>query len=343
MDVSLSDSEEMVRETARKLAAHLACKSVAEFDSFDTTRAWKSLQETGFVGLRLPADVGGGDGTTLELSLVVQALAYSAVPVPYLGQALAAELLAAAPASPELLERVASGELRCTLGLTPDLRSVASAGADEAVAFDASEAQALVLFDANRTRLHIVAATEPVRGTDLTRAICRVDSAPHMAIGDLGGEISRDALDRFHARALTLISADLLGVMEAALESAVSYAAERLQFGVPIGSFQAVQQLASDQLVSLEGARSLTEYAAWAVDESDVDTALIAALSAKAYCSSASRTLCEAVIQIHGGTGITWDCMAHVYLRRALLDAVLLGDYNKQILDLTTARRRRAA
>ena len=153
-----------------------------------------------------------------------------------------------------------------------------------------------------------------------------------MAVGDLGGEISRDALDRFHARALTLVSADLLGVMEAALETAVSYATERVQFGVPIGT-RGGAQLASDQLVSLEGARSLTEYAAWAVDESDVDTALIAALAAKAYCSTACRTLCEAVIQIHGGMGITWDCMAHVYLRRALLDAVLLGDYDKQILD----------
>ena len=96
--------------------------------------------------------------------------------------------------------------------------------------------------------------------------------------------------------------------MSAALDVAVSYTSTRVQFGVPIGSFQAMQHLAADQLVSLEGARSMSEYAAWAADEEvEVDDALLAADSAKAYASETGRTLCQAVIQMHGGMGITWD------------------------------------
>jgi alkylation response protein AidB-like acyl-CoA dehydrogenase len=159
----------------------------------------------------------------------------------------------------------------------------------------------------------------------------------------LGGELSAECLERFHCRALSLLAADLVGVMSAALDTAVLYAAGRVQFGVPIGTFQAVQHLAADQLVSLEGARSLAEYAAWAADELETDDALEAAYCAKAYCSKAGRTLCEAAIQIHGGMGITWDCMAHVYLKRALVDGLVFGDHARNISLLADLRGRRAA
>jgi len=209
------------------------------------------------------------------------------------------------------------------------------------VAFEASEAQALVLFDANRTRLHIVAATEPVRGTDVTRTICRVDSARIWPSATLGERFPATHSIGSTPEPDTRLSRSARRDGGRA-ETAVSYAAERLQFGVPIGSFQAVQQLASDQLVSLEGARSLTEYAAWAVDESDVDTPSSPHFRPRRTAPArAARSVKPSSRSTRHGNHM--DCMAHVYLRRALLDALLLGINSKQILDLTIARRRRAA
>ena len=87
----------------------------------------------------------------------------------------------------------------------------------------------------------------------------------------------------------------------------------------PIGSFQAVQHLLADAFVATEGSRSVALHAAWAVDALPADEALAAAAVAKAYCARAARTVCETAIQVHGGIGNTWECLAHVYLRRALL------------------------
>jgi len=119
MDATLSESEEMLRETARRLGSDLACASVAEYADVDDAKAWHSLAQTGMLGIRLPEDVGGGDGSTLEQSLVVEALAFHTVAVPFLGSAaLASELLLAAGASRETRSRHASGELRVARGLT---------------------------------------------------------------------------------------------------------------------------------------------------------------------------------------------------------------------------------
>ena len=113
--------------------------------------------------------------------------------------------------------------------------------------------------------------------------------------------------------------------MRGALELAVGYASARRQFGRAVGSFQAVQHLLADAHVQLEGARSVARHAAWAADALAPADALAAAAAAKAYCARAARTVCETGIQVHGGIGNTWECPAHVHLRRALVSAALLG------------------
>ena len=128
------------------------------------------------------------------------------------------------------------------------------------------------------------------------------------------------------ALGLALACADLVGVMEGAVQLATAYATERHQYGAAIGSFQAVQHLLADAHVLTEGSRSVTLHASWAVDELPTAEALDAAAVAKAYCTRAARQVCETVIQVHGGTGNTWECLAHVYLRRSLLSGDLLGD-----------------
>jgi alkylation response protein AidB-like acyl-CoA dehydrogenase len=92
-----------------------------------------------------------------------------------------------------------------------------------------------------------------------------------------------------------------------------------------VGSFQAVQHMLADAFVAMEGSQSVSLHAAWAVDALAPTGALAAGAVAKAYCARAARAVCETVIQVHGGIGNTWECLAHVYLRRALLSIEMLG------------------
>jgi alkylation response protein AidB-like acyl-CoA dehydrogenase len=124
---------------------------------------------------------------------------------------------------------------------------------------------------------------------------------------------------------LAVACADLVGVMRGAVALAADYARERRQYGASIGSFQEVQHLLADAQVAMEGSRSIALHAAWAVDALPGPDALAAASSAKAYCGRAARAVCETAIQVHGGIGNTWECLAHVYLRRALLSTELFG------------------
>ena len=119
--------------------------------------------------------------------------------------------------------------------------------------------------------------------------------------------------------------------MGGAVRLAVDYARERRQYGAPIGSFQAVQHLLADAHVTTEGSHSVALHAAWAVDALPPGEALAAASLAKAYCARAARSVCETAIQVHGGIGNTWECLAHVFLRRALLSTDLFGGVGKSL------------
>jgi alkylation response protein AidB-like acyl-CoA dehydrogenase len=158
---------------------------------------------------------------------------------------------------------------------------------------------------------------------DLTRPSVPLDASCHVVadLGELGGEQER----RWTAFGLALSCADLVGTMRGAVDLARDYSLSRHQYGAPIGSFQAVQHMLADALVAMEGSRSVALHAAWAADALAAPHALAAAAVAKAYCARAARSVCETAIQVHGGIGNTWDCLAHVFLRRALLSADVLG------------------
>jgi alkylation response protein AidB-like acyl-CoA dehydrogenase len=137
--------------------------------------------------------------------------------------------------------------------------------------------------------------------------------------------ISDDDVVHWTALGLATTCADLVGATQGAIDVAVDHALHRQQYGKPIGSFQAVQHLLADAVVHVEGSRSTTLYAAWAVDALSPTEALGAAAAAKAYSARAARTACEIAIQVHGGIGNTWECLAHVYLRRVLHSTDVLG------------------
>jgi alkylation response protein AidB-like acyl-CoA dehydrogenase len=126
--------------------------------------------------------------------------------------------------------------------------------------------------------------------------------------------------------------------MRGVLDRSVEYAAQRKQYGVAVGSFQAVQHMLAEARCLLEGSQSAAQHAAWAVDALAPDAALQAGRVAKAYCARAARTVCETAVQVHGGIGNTWECIVHVYLRRALLSTQWFGDDGVQLAELLRTR-----
>jgi alkylation response protein AidB-like acyl-CoA dehydrogenase len=117
----------------------------------------------------------------------------------------------------------------------------------------------------------------------------------------------------------------MLGGASRVLELTVEYAKERVQFGRPIGSFQAVKHRCADMLVDVEGMRSTAYHAAWCIEASEPD-ASVAASTAKVWCSDASRRVMASGLQVHGGIGFTWEHDMHLYLKRSQLDQVTFGD-----------------
>jgi alkylation response protein AidB-like acyl-CoA dehydrogenase len=177
-----------------------------------------------------------------------------------------------------------------------------------------------------------------IAGADLTRSSAHADTARASAIHGQTRALHAEELARWQSLGLAVACADLVGVMRGALSLATDYARERKQYGAAIGSFQAVQHLLADAHVSMEGSRSIALHAAWAVDALAAGEALAAASAAKAYCARAARVVCETSIQVHGGIGNTWECLAHVFLRRALFSTEVLGGVGASLERVMVAR-----
>jgi len=334
VDVTLTEEQRLLVSTMKTLAQRFATTGGAVTDQAglggvagpDPAAAWRAVAGMGLPGLLVPEHLGGTGPCTLDAALVIEELARRLVPVPLLGTMLAAALAASVtgPGSgtalaPRLTRSLAAGERAGCVVLDDELLGLAPSG----VAWDWSEDALVLAVDGGS----VVAATAGRRlaAIDPTRGLAR---AGHHE-GDHGqrlGELTADGPLRCEAQALALVCADLVGTLSGTLDAAVAHARVREQFGRPVGSFQAVQQLAAEQHVLVEAARSCTWHAAWAVDALAPDAAHRAASVAKAYCSEIARPVAEAAIQIWGGLGMTWECVAHLYLRRALLDRRALGD-----------------
>ncbi len=325
MDVRLSPEQRALRDSAAQVADRLGPHAVGDLD--DPERAAKldaAVTASGWRELRTAADGGEPWASGVEVALVAEELGRGLADAPFLGPTLAAELRRLAGAPP------ATGE---TVALTPDLAAPAASDGDTltggAVAVDTrGAAAALVLVPApgGGHALGQVTVTGETRAVDLTRP--SVALAPGTTVGPVAGQarvLDGDALTRWTALGLAVASADLVGTMRGAVTLACDYARDRRQYGRPIGSFQAVQHLLADAFVAAEGSASVALHAAWAVDALAPAEALAAAAVAKAYCSRAARTVCETAIQVHGGIGNTWECRAHLHLRRALVAGDVLG------------------
>jgi alkylation response protein AidB-like acyl-CoA dehydrogenase len=325
MDVRLSSEQQALRGAAARLVDQLGPPAVRDLG--DPERAGKldaAISGAGWRELRTATHGAGPLASGVEAAIVAEELGRGLADVSFLGPTMASELrrIAGAPASAEIE----------TVALTPDLLSIAVAVDGEAPASVAVDTQGsgrailLVSGPGGHTLAGVVLGSPPA-GVDLTRPSMTIDAGSAVnPIEPPGPAISADDLTRCMALGLALACADLVGTMGGAVQLATAYASERHQFDATIGSFQAIQHLLADAFVLSEGSRSAALHASWAVDVLPPADALAAAATAKAYCARSARTVCETAIQVHGGVGNTWDCLAHAYLRRALLSSDLLGD-----------------
>ncbi len=324
MHAALSEDQVLLAAIAGRLADELACPPPNALPPVeDDIAGWRSLVDTGFSCMHVPETFGGGGAHSADAALVVEQFGRTLSAVPLLGQGVLAPELASRAGATELVAGCVAGEQRVTIGFDAVLGETARCGAP-AFAWDARGATHALALDAADRLCLVALADVPVACADITRVLRRVDlDAPAQVLSE---PVEPAVLTGLHAFALAMLSADLVGVMQSAVDAAVEYVAARVQFGVAVGTFQAVQHLAADAKVLLEGARSSMWYAAWAADELDPADALLAARHAKAYCSRVGREVVELQTQLFGGIAITWEERAHVRVRRVLLDRVTLGD-----------------
>jgi Acyl-CoA dehydrogenase, C-terminal domain len=288
MDVRLTAEQQQLRDAAAKLADDLGPGSVQDLaDDERIARLDKQIATTGWRSLR-------SDGASgVEVAIVAEEFGRGLVDAPFLGPVLA----------DDLARHVGGDGSGSTIAVAG--RGVDARGYQRAMALDGTTVLAAELGTAGEA-------------VDLTRSTADIAGTASAV-----GELDFDAAGRWLALALATTSADLVGTARGAHTLACDYAKIREQYGHSIGSYQAIAHLLAESLALIEGSVSVLRHAAWAVDELAPAEAIRAARVAKIYCARAARTVCETAIQVHGGIGNTWECLAHVFLRRALTSTEL--------------------
>ncbi len=375
MNFDFSDEQKQLRNEARKfLAEHCPPKAVrAVLDgqqSYDR-KLWKGLAGMGFLGVAIPEEFGGAGAGHLELCVIAEEIGRALAPVPFSSTVyLAAEAILMAGdemQKQKWLPLIASGGAIGTLALfegkgnpSPQAIKLAASGfslngvkkpvpdgviADFAVVAARSGSSgretdiSLFLVDLKAEGVEAKSLTnlDPSRGqAELTFRDCRAE--PLGPAGE-GWSIISQVLDR----AAVLMAFEQVGGADRALEMGRDYALDRIAFGRPIGSFQAVKHMLADMYVSATLARSNCYYGAWALSTNASELSEAAA-TARISATQAFQHCAKNNIQVHGGMGFTWEFDCHMYYRRANATALGLGSlsYWEDLL-IDRMRKRNAA
>jgi alkylation response protein AidB-like acyl-CoA dehydrogenase len=307
MHFDLNDTQQEIKRVAHELLASRSpfakVREAAESAQYDPA-LWGELVELGWPGIAVASEHGGQDLGMVELAAVLEELGYACAATPLLSTATAAAVIQAS-GTPEQRERwlpaLASGEATAGLG-SADL------------AADADEAAVIVLLDGDDAQL------VDRQNADVT-ALETIDPTRRFAtVSGQGEPLGGGAADR----ARIAIAAEVVGICQRALDMTLEYVKDRKQFGVPVGSFQAVSHRSAAMLLNAESARSAVYFAAWAAD-ADPDRLAEGAALAAASAADGGREATASAIQAHGGIGFTWEADVHWLYKRAQLDAALLG------------------
>jgi alkylation response protein AidB-like acyl-CoA dehydrogenase len=343
MDLSFTDEQQFLRESVRGTIDREAPLSrVREWvlgDRIDHDDALALAVRQGWTGIGIPEESGGQGGALLELAILAEELGRGAVPSDGLYGTLLAAIALRRCDSGAARDRVGSlalgegfGALARPGGAPPD---APSQGEQLALVLGASSANLLVAWDGEALELHNASAAqiEPRLLVDRTRAVAdvRLGATPLERYDGVGPEAMRAVA----AWAAVLVAADALGAAQRMLDLTVEYVGQRVQFGVPVGSFQAVKHAAAEMLVSIEGTRAAVHYAAWAVGAHESNAELDAWV-AKARAARAASSVADGSLFLHGAVGYTWEHDLQLLFKRAKSDSQLLGGpgvYDDRIAD----------
>jgi alkylation response protein AidB-like acyl-CoA dehydrogenase len=365
MNFGFNEEQELLRSTARKFfdneCGSETVRKLMEGPEGMTPDLWKKLAEQGWLGLIVPDEHGGMGLGMVDLVVLMEEMGRAVVPGPFFSTVLLgglAILEAGTEAQKKAwLPRLASGDARATLawmeptadlgarGIT--LPATAKSGGHtlngtKLFVQDAHTADALVvaartatgksaeegisLFLVPKDSAGLTVTLLPTM--DQTRKLCEV-TFKDVAVGSdaLMGQAGSgwSPLARVIDRATVGLCAEMCGGAQKVLDMTVEYAKIRQAFGRPIGSYQGVKHKAADMLVDVENSKSITYYAAWAMDEGVAEGPLAVSM-AKAYVSDAYRRVSGAGIQLHGGIGFTWEHDLHLYFKRAKGSEFTFGD-----------------
>jgi len=364
MNFELGEEQMMLKTSARefldKECPKRHVRAMMDDEKGYSPELWKKMAGLGWQGLAFPEQYGGMGRSFLDLVVLLEEMGRALVPGPFLATIVHAGRAVLAAGSEqqknEYLPKLANGDLIMTLALTEEKGGIDAADVNlkaihhgdhyvidgkKLFVPDAHVAQTLVVVartkdGANKedgiTLFLVDAKTKGVKvevlKTMTGEKLCEVafenvvvPRANVLGEADKGWPVIKHVLEE----ATVAECAWMSGGARWALETTVEYAKSRIQFGHPIGSFQAIQHKCSDVAVEVEGCTSLTYYAAWAVTENDPARAMAASM-AKAWVSDSYKHACFEGVQIHGGIGFTWDHDMHLYFKRAKSGEVAFGD-----------------
>jgi alkylation response protein AidB-like acyl-CoA dehydrogenase len=347
MDFTFSDDQDALRDSVRGFLTNEATgaylRAMADDERGFTDDMWQRVAALGWPGL-LVAERHGGLGLGLvDMVVVMEEMGRIPFPGPFFSSSVLATLAANRLGADDLLPALASGTLRGTVAIEEQghgspVDRVRTRARRKGASWVLNGHKPIVLDGHTADWAIVVARTEEGLGSfllqapgadavptiDPTRKAARLvlDDTPAEPIGPTGDHTA--LWRRITDDAAVMLSAELVGASEAALELAVEYAKVRVQFDRPIASFQAIRHKAVDMLHKLELSRVGTHYAAWTSDVEDPQREHAAAM-AKGFAAEAAVFVSSEDIQVHGGVGFTWDCDAHFYYKRAKQNDVMLG------------------
>ena len=371
MDFALSEEQEMLKKMARDFLENECPKPLVremeEDEKGYSPELWKKMADLGWMGLVFPAEYGGEGMAFLDLAVLVEELGRALVPGPYMSTVVYCGLpileAGTEEQKKELLPQIAKGELIATLALTEPSASWDPVGVETTASADGDDfvisGTKLFISDAHVANcLLCVARTkqsaDPEDGITVFLVDAKSPGLSMTALKTIGSDKQFEVVfdkvrvprknvlgevDKGWAVVKTLLPQAILaqcalmvGGAQQVLEMTVNYAKERVQFGRPIGSFQAIQHKCADMATDVDGCRFITYQAAWKLSEG-LPCALEVSM-AKAWVSEAYRRTCAEGHQIHGGIGFIKDHDMQLYYRRAKTSELLFGDadYHRELV-----------
>ncbi len=365
MNFAFSEEQEELRRFVRQFLEDKSPESAVR-EQMDTEKGydeavWNQMAEQlGLQGLIIPEEYGGSGFSYIELIVVLEEMGRALLCAPFFSSVvLAANALIHSgdeEAKAALLPGIAGGETVAVLAFTEENGRWDESGITVEATADGDgwriSGTKMFVIDGHTADVVLVAArtaggvslfwcpsdagglTRTALSTmDQTRKQARLDfdNTPVTLVGAEGGGWA--VLERVLDLAAVALAAEQVGGAQMCLDMSVQYAKDRVQFGRPIGSFQAIKHKCADMLLEVESAKSAAYYAGWCASELNDELPSVASL-AKAYCSEAYFHASAENIQIHGGIGFTWEHPAHLYFKRAKSSELLFGDptYHRELL-----------